>query len=676
MSVEWTLKLVDKWSGPARGIIKTAAALREAIAKINKGPDKAAGFDKLAAAAATAQGKLIAIEAAGAQKRLAIEAKLAADKERMMGRQARPRAAPGASRMDSGMMSSLTRGDMRGAFSALGSAEGGLGGIALGGVGMLVSKVYELEKEILQVSARLLYAGAELGVQATTFRAMTEISLKAMLGSTHNARIAYDQILDLSQKLGETPERAMEQYKKMLSTGMKTKDIAPAITAIENAGAALGSKAATAVERAITLAGAKGFMDNRALTGLARAGISVQKIYEQLAKQMGKKVSDVQMLVRKGKLDSAEAIKAIEAVVNAQSGGAATARGSSVPGLAMAIGSQIKDLFAHLDLSPIQGFLGNVLGVLKGPAGTNLQTAISDFFGKMFHALFDPFQGPDGAKKLESFVNTAAMLVERLGNVFDTVAPVISKVVDLIASMSESEQSTGGTGYFSAIIDALTMVMERAMPLAGVFHDLFNLFQAFTPEKAKPISAPGESLTDYLSTQAKAAKVAQDPTAGMLGDLTKNMANDPANDTTQVGVSMVDGIVQGIEDNAAKVIASVEKMCSSAVNAGMAAIGAHSPSVEFAKLGSFTALGYAQGVTNDTSAVTEAVGAMMQPPSASTAMGAGASAAGGGGSKSMTNHFGDIQVNSASTDPRAVAVEVRREVSAYLEELAIELGAA
>lgn len=77
----------------------------------------------------------------------------------------------------------------------------------------------------------------------------------------------------------------------------------------------------------------------------------------------------------------------------------------------------------------------------------------------------------------------------------------------------------------------------------------------------------------------------------------------------ELGVGVVDGMISGIKTEAVNLATASAKMATDALEAAKFAIGAHSPSVEFAKLGMYADQGFALGLNNFTSVVkTSAVG--------------------------------------------------------------------
>ena len=325
--ISWLAKLVDGVSGPAKAAAASLRALGAAANAVN----------------GAGAGKLVS----DLEKAVKVENQMNAA---LRAQQALRKGLAGGTPLHGGPSAPIPSMPAGGA-GGMGLAGFGAAGAAFGAA----SAALDVMKKTAETAVDLTVAGAELAIKWTTFRGMAVESFKAITGSAALADHMYDDAITLSQKLGEAPERAIQQVKTLLSAGVKPSDIAPAITAIENATVGISERAGQAVQKSLTKISAKGFMDNRALTQLAAAGISTQAIYAALSKKMNKSVAEVEMLTRKGKVNATDALSAIEEVVNQKSGGMAEKRGSSIPGLFGAIGTQLGSMFDKVDLSPIQG---------------------------------------------------------------------------------------------------------------------------------------------------------------------------------------------------------------------------------------------------------------------------------------------------------------------------------
>ena len=162
-----------------------------------------------------------------------------------------------------------------------------------------------------------------------------------------------------------------------------------------------------------------------------------------------------------------------------------------------------------------------------------------------------------------------------------------------------------------------------------------------------------------------------------------------------LGTSIWQGIVGGLKSGAQWVVDAVRSIGHAASAAFRDALGIHSPSKAFQNLGAAIPAGVTIGVEQGTPAARRAVGGMLQAPDVTTARGAvrdpsggapritesaaaaprstppraGKSAAGG----SVT--INQLHVHATSDKPRELARDIKRELEAILEGVAIQLGA-
>ncbi len=144
-----------------------------------------------------------------------------------------------------------------------------------------------------------------------------------------------------------------------------------------------------------------------------------------------------------------------------------------------------------------------------------------------------------------------------------------------------------------------------------------------------------------------------------------------------LGGAMIDGIVQGIKAGAGRVLDAIKGLGTSAMGALKGVLGIASPSKEFAKLGVFTAEGFAVGTEKGQGRVEGAVGNMVSIPAAAPSQAAQGGASGGGSTNTQSISIGDVHVNAPQAkDAGDIGEAVRKELTRALEGLAIMSAAA
>ncbi len=135
-------------------------------------------------------------------------------------------------------------------------------------------------------------------------------------------------------------------------------------------------------------------------------------------------------------------------------------------------------------------------------------------------------------------------------------------------------------------------------------------------------------------------------------------------DWAELGTSLINGLVRGLEAGRDLVINTVRGIADSATAALEGALGIASPSRVFAELGRQIPAGLAVGIEAEAATAESAVDDMAPT---------GISAAGSGSSMSIS--VGDIHISGvAGDDPGAVAGAIRDELVRMLEELGVQLG--
>ena len=142
-------------------------------------------------------------------------------------------------------------------------------------------------------------------------------------------------------------------------------------------------------------------------------------------------------------------------------------------------------------------------------------------------------------------------------------------------------------------------------------------------------------------------------------------------DWGQLGLDILWGIVGGIKAAGKLVLGeALTGLATGAWDTFRTAIGAHSPSKEFAKLGVTIPQGIAQGVEQGAPTAQGAVDSLVGMP------GGGGAGAAGGGARGSAVTIGELHFHASNeSQPKAMADELRRELERVLEGLAISLGA-
>lgn len=150
-------------------------------------------------------------------------------------------------------------------------------------------------------------------------------------------------------------------------------------------------------------------------------------------------------------------------------------------------------------------------------------------------------------------------------------------------------------------------------------------------------------------------------------------------DWTDLGKSIVDGIVGGLKNGAKWVIDAVKSLGRDAMGAFKSALGISSPSKAFANLGVAIPQGIESGVQAGAPRAQAAVDGLIdvpRVPDRAEGGARGADVARGGARGPFVINLGGLTVNAASDKPAEMVSELERELGSMLERVALQLGAA
>jgi hypothetical protein len=484
---------------------------------------------------------------------------------------------------------------------AIGAEEPSSGGMAseifagASAAGALLSTVSKVKDEIVAISkevAHLTLEGSKLAVEMSNFKSESLRVFETFTGSGRAAEQMLEQVKALANVTGEAPEAVAGRMKKLLAEGFKPLLAGDILQAQADVFAALGEGEAAKLEGIFEKLHNKGSLDQKTITGLARAGVDTQKVYESLSSHLHKSIAQIKADLKTGAIAGDEAAEAIAAAVEGKFGGAAQKRADNDIFVMFArIRNDARALFEDIDIGPIKEAGKSLIEALEGPGGKELAGGLQDMFGSLFHTLFDPFKGPEGAAKIQLIMHEAANAMHNVADAARRGAPYIRMVVDTIAALSQSNKGDSGYSQFERIAQGLKLILDIGMNLAtmGTFGD---------------VSGDIAKLFD-------------------LGDI-------ELPDLGKLGGDMIDGLVGGIESGAAKVVDSLVSVCTNAVKAAEGVLGIKSPSRVFHDIGTMTSQGFANGIASNDNAPKAASAAMASGATAAAFSGAPSSGAGGG----------------------------------------------
>ena len=224
-------------------------------------------------------------------------------------------------------------------------------------------------------------------------------------------------------------------------------------------------------------------------------------------------------------------------------------------------------------------------------------------------------QWDTAGKKLEAARDKLDKLREEAANYAEQVA---KKVIDT-GDVTKAEDSS-----FARITASLQTAIDQAKRFAAALDKLKKLGLNSTTFDQIASAGPEAGLTAAESIAAAGADGIKELNA-LQAELEKyaGKAGSTASDALyQAGIRAAEGIVKGLQAQQDAIEKQMLKIADSMVRAIKKALGIHSPSRVFAKLGGFVGRGFADGIKGEADRVAKAVDAITAKPSRSDYAGA------------------------------------------------------
>jgi tape measure domain-containing protein len=646
MSLEWILSLRDELSGPAR---QSAAGLREVSAELKNAAAAALTFDEASGRYRDASGRFAAGPGGGG----------AAD-------------GIGKSFLSASSIISATKGYVQ-------DLEGAVVSVA--------EKAYDIGR-----------AFAESAIQAADFKDNARIAFDSLAGGAAAGEAAWQAAIDFAAKTPFKTDTIINAYKSLLSGGFKPGE------EINNALAGIGDLAALKGDESLIgrLAGqlnkveSQGKLSSKSIQAFAMAGVNAGAIYDALATQLGKPRSEIEKLVKAGKVDASEGVKGILDALKKTTGeknlGDLTeAMSHTWSGLMSTLQSRPLELLMNLNTSgamtSLKGFLGNLVDALGPKSGSG--AALEDSFRALFEAMFGGLKGLGDKGSADIFngiitkiagaINTvasilqavrpyASALIDGLVDGFRAVVPIFS-VVGEVLSQAFSAFGQGGSQR-QALITALSTLARLTVVVVGGILALGVAIAGLTYAGLAQAMALTSALGDLAGDALAFAGSLVDAIEGSLASF-----SDLAGEAVDAGSNIVAGIVQGLENGRAWIVGVVQSLGDSIIATVKSVLGIASPSREMMKLGAFTAQGFTAGLQGDAPKAETAMRTMVDPPEPGSALGSAAGKGGGGGDSHSHYHYSPQQTihQQGSESPEDMLARwkdmQRQAFEAWLDEL-------
>ena len=503
-------------------------------------------------------------------------------------------------------------------LSGSGDVEGAAGGLKkLGGpVGRIGDTVEEFSESWTKLVGSLGKSGAVFAVAAVAVVALTAALIAGVVGVGKFALTSANAARDA--------HLATQAF--IVQTG--------AVAGLESAMLDVGKTTGVAADRQKDIV--------RALQGANVAAGDIPEALKAIATQeaaLGDSSGTQQLIddLKAGK----KSVSALAKEMDSKFGGIAKKRMLGLDQQAQTLEKNLGSLFSGLNIDVVLEGIAKLVGLFD--TSTESGSALKTLMGAIFQPLANATTGI--FPKVERFILgmeigafKVAIAVKKLAKEFD---------FDLGAMEDWPDIADVGEAAAFGIATALGLVAAGAMLAAVSFQPLMTAIEL--------LSHPVDS--------AKAALEA-------LGDLVGSIADDlgdAAAGMAIVGGAMIDGLVQGIEDGAAAVIAAITGVANDAIASAKAVLRIGSPSKVFAEIGGYTAEGFAVGVDDSAPMAARALDNLVAPPALPVVT----------GGRSSGGELPPITVNiTGSSDPAQTAALVEEALIRVLGGYAESQGVA
>lgn len=666
---DFTLRLVDKFSGNAKGAGRSGRELAGELAKIEDKSvnvttkvtrmDRAVGGVKFAAYGA--QAAFYGAKLLGNQDALAGLHKVAGA--------VKPR------------MQALTRSVATGArriapFAIGGAGLLGLGKIAssitlpaLGGMAIGLGAVATAAGVATVAVGALLLKVASAGKEFVTFGQNQRLAFNQLAKHGASGARLFDHARGLAEEFGLDVKDTSKQYAKFLALQFNPRQ-ADKLIKLGADMRVLGNSAedVQGIFLALGQIKSKGRLQGEELLQLQERAVSGELIKEAIAEQMGIAVSEVDKQISAGKVTSDIALPAIEtALLNK---------------LGTKEAGEAGKRFAE---TTIDGAVGRVKA-----RGQNLALTLAErfeapatrFMNKAADKIFGFLESPKG----QETIATIGRGIEKLGIGLEKSLPFVEAFV-----------AGFGGGFGSAFTAALDVVGPLFEKLGGsdgqatkkLFEQLgksfgFAAFGMVALAGATvslvagmgAVTAAGMQLADTIGTTIGGALSRITEAFRPITDILNNQSLTLGEKALAIGRAIVTGIGNGIKNAAGLALEAIGGLGDQLVAKLSGVLQIQSPSRVFARLGAQTAAGFSMGLTAQSDSFMRGIN--LGPMVRGVGNMAAANDVGGlGGGGPIRVTFGDIHIHGGS-DPRETADLARRaireEVEAVLTSLALEVA--
>jgi hypothetical protein len=427
------------------------------------------------------------------------------------------------------------------------------------------------------LAVKLLQAGMQLAIAATSARESFEAGVKRFVGGAAEAREIYASAIKVAIDLSLDKDEVLRKAKELAGVGFKGAEIGVILRARADIAVSSEEKANAFQKLLEKLKSGKSFQE--VFGGIAEAGINSDAVLGELATKLGVKIDKVKELLKAGKIDVQTGMAAIIAAAQKQYGGAAGNAADTVPAKILSLRTLLESMFDRVDLSGIKAALDSIIRIFEGADGERFKAAVNKLFGTISDIVGEAFSGQEGEARLIRFITGATKAMEGAAIIMEKAGPQIITIIDAVSKVLDRSGSTTGGSWTKSLADGfltLGSYITYIIPLTAGMRLL-----------AGAIEAVGNALGFDVSGKFAAIKAFALELPGL-------------------GLDMMNGLVAGIIAGTAGVVNAMVNAVKGAIAAARNAMASRSPSKRFEELGITAPQGLAVGIARGNTLVANA----------------------------------------------------------------------
>jgi len=525
---------------------------------------------------------------------------------------------------------------------------GALGGFAVG--------VGALGVRIAQSFAEIGLAAGQAVIEVAAFRESSLASLNAVLGNARSAGRAYRNAIVIANQTPLDTRDVIQAQTQLAVSGFRENELTPLLAAFSDVQAARGGEAGQALIRVLGQIRGLGRVNRGDITMQAQtAGLAPGLVFQAIADRMGmtgpNARAQAEAAVGQRRVNSQVAIQAfLDATSRAYSGGGplgtfARQQSETLTGALSNLRNAGFNLLAQIDFSKIPGVIAFKNAILQITAALDA--------------------GSPAGQRLRGIIEGA---VNTVGNLFARVNP---------------QTIAEGFGFVQRVIAGVGNGLRAAWPVVRAFGQGFGpaFMAAVRPLGAifAQLASGGGPSAGTMQLLATAARGMGQALGFLIGTMTTTITVGAAfvaataawgatlfgwitNFSTQIverfrtmGADIMAGLRNGILSSVAAPVVAIQAAGQNLVDGVKQTLGIQSPSKVFAdEVGRWIPAGVEQGITRNTSGMTDALASTLAPPAVPRLGG-----------------LGGITIYVNVTEAR----DARATATAVTEDLELQLGA-